>query len=309
MQYATAPRPASILVNINPAYRTHELAYALRQSGCRRARRRQRSRRATTGRWSTRCGPTLPGLERVVFLGTDDWDDAARRRRRRSTVDARRAGGDAGVRRPDQHPVHERHHGLPEGRDADPPQHPQQRVLRRRGLPLHRGRPRVHPRALLPLLRHGARQPRLHDPRRRAWSSRRRRSSPAADARRGRRPSAARASTACRRCSSPSSTIPTSTRYDLSSLRTGIMAGSPCPVEVMKRCVDRHAHGRGHHLLRHDRDVAGLDPDRADDPIDKRVGTVGRVHPHVEVKVVDPDTGRTRRRAASPASSAPAATR
>ena len=51
----------------------------------------------------------------------------------------RAPGGDA-VRRPDQHPVHERHHGLPQGRDAHPPQHPQQRLLRRRGLPLHRGR-------------------------------------------------------------------------------------------------------------------------------------------------------------------------
>ena len=44
--------------------------------------------------------------------------------------------------------------------------------------------------------------------------------------------------TACRRCSSPSSAIPTSPTFDLSSLRTGIMAGSPCPVEVMKQCVD-----------------------------------------------------------------------
>ena len=54
----------------------------------------------------------------------------------------------------------------------------------------------------------------------------------------------------------------------------------------------RDAHGRGHDLLRHDRDVAGVDPDAASTiPIDKRVGSVGRVHPHVEVKVVDPATG------------------
>ena len=49
--------------------------------------------------------------------------------------------------------------------------------------------------------------------------------------------------------------------YDLSSLRTGIMAGSPCPVEVMKRVITRDAHGRGGHLLRDDRDLAGVDPD------------------------------------------------
>ena len=49
--------------------------------------------------------------------------------------------------------------------------------------------------------------------------------------------------------------------YDLSSLRTGIMAGSPCPVEVMKQVMSRHGHARGVDLLRHDRDLAGLHPD------------------------------------------------
>ena len=84
--------------------------------------------------------------------------------------------------------------------------------------------------------------------------------------------------------------------FDLSSLRTGIMAGSPCPVEVMKQVVSAHAHGRGHHLLRHDRDLAGVDPDGASTTRSSmRVGSVGRVHPHVEVKIVDPTTGSARR--------------
>ena len=55
-------------------------------------------------------------------------------------------------------------------------------------------------------------------------------------------------------------------RFDLSSLRTGIMAGSPCPVEVMKQVRLGDAHGRGDDLLRHDRDVTGLDPDRGRRP-------------------------------------------
>ena len=55
--------------------------------------------------------------------------------------------------------------------------------------------------------------------------------------------------------------LPDFASYDLSSLRTGIMAGSPCPVEVMKRVADRDAHDRGHDLLRDDGDVAGVDPD------------------------------------------------
>ena len=106
------------------------------------------------------------------------------------------------------------------------------------GCALHRGRPRVHPRALLPLLRHGARQPRVHDARRGDGACPRPAFEPRATLADGRRTSGARACTACRRCSSPSSRSTTSSRYDLSSLRTGIMAGSPCPVEVMKQCVD-----------------------------------------------------------------------
>ncbi|KAH1282041.1 hypothetical protein KXX11_003987, partial [Aspergillus fumigatus] len=66
----------------------------------------------------------------------------------------------------DQHPVHQRHHRLPQGRDADPPQHPQQRLLHRRGHEAHARGPAVHPGAALPLLRHGAGQPGLPDPRR-----------------------------------------------------------------------------------------------------------------------------------------------
>ena len=72
------------------------------------------------------------------------------------------ARGRAAVRRPDQHPVHVGHDRLPEGRDAVASQHPQQRLLHRRHPRLRRDGPRVHPGAVLPLLRHGARQPGLH---------------------------------------------------------------------------------------------------------------------------------------------------
>jgi fatty-acyl-CoA synthase len=76
-------------------------------------------------------------------------------------------------------------------------------------------------------------------------------------------------------------------RFDLSSLRTGIMAGSPCPIEVMKRCVsDMHmtevtiAYGMT--------ETSPVSTQTStDDPLDRRVGTVGRVHPHVEVKIID----------------------
>ncbi len=86
---------------------------------------------------------------------------------------------------------------------------------------------------------------------------------------------------------------PTFAEHDLSQLRTGIMAGSICPVEVMKRCInDMHmaevsiAYG-----------MTETSPvscqTRADDDLDRRTATIGRVHPHVEIKIVDPATGET----------------
>ncbi|MBV9537414.1 MAG: AMP-binding protein [Acidisphaera sp.] len=75
--------------------------------------------------------------------------------------------------------------------------------------------------------------------------------------------------------------------FDLSSLRTGIMAGAPCPIEVM-----RHAIGRMH--LRDITIAYGMTETSpvstqttSDDPLERRVATVGRVHPHLEVKIID----------------------
>jgi fatty-acyl-CoA synthase len=81
--------------------------------------------------------------------------------------------------------------------------------------------------------------------------------------------------------------------FDLSTLRTGIMAGAPCPVEVMKR-VQSRMHMREVSIVCGMTETSPTSTQTAiDDPLDKRVGTVGRVHPHVEVKIVDPRTGRT----------------
>lgn len=87
--------------------------------------------------------------------------------------------------------------------------------------------------------------------------------------------------------------VPEFESYDLSSLRTGIMAGSPCPVEVMKQVIER--------MNMDDVTIAyGMTETSpvstqtgAYDSIDKRVGSVGRVHPHVEIRVADPETGET----------------
>jgi fatty-acyl-CoA synthase len=80
--------------------------------------------------------------------------------------------------------------------------------------------------------------------------------------------------------------------FDLSSLRTGIMAGSPCPVEVMKK-VQSDMHMSEVTICYGMTETSPVSFQTApDDPVDKRVSTVGRIHPHVEAKVVDPDSGR-----------------
>ena len=187
---------------------------------------------------------------RLARVGSADGRRRARARPRR-----------ARLRRPDQHPVHERHHGLPQGRHAQPPQHPQQRVLRQRGLRPRRARPRLHPRALLPLLRDGHGQPRLHHARRRHG---RPRGGVRARGRARRRAGGAlheplrRADHVHRRAQPPA----------LRRVRPVVAADRDhgrlaVPDRGHEAGHRADAHGRGDHLLRHDRDLAGVDPDRA----------------------------------------------
>ncbi|HEX7102628.1 MAG TPA: AMP-binding protein [Nitrolancea sp.] len=75
--------------------------------------------------------------------------------------------------------------------------------------------------------------------------------------------------------------------FDLSTLRTGIMAGSPCPVEVMKRVQARMNMGEVTICYGMTETSPVSTQTGTDDPFDKRVETVGRVHPHVEVKIID----------------------
>ncbi|HYY22887.1 MAG TPA: AMP-binding protein, partial [Thermoleophilaceae bacterium] len=80
--------------------------------------------------------------------------------------------------------------------------------------------------------------------------------------------------------------------FDLSSLRTGIMAGSPCPVEVMRRVVSE-MHMEEVTICYGMTETSPVSTQTAPgDSLERRVSTVGRVHPHVEIKVLDPATGR-----------------
>ncbi|MFJ6690676.1 linear/branched/unsaturated fatty acid:CoA ligase LbuL [Streptomyces sp. NPDC091294] len=87
--------------------------------------------------------------------------------------------------------------------------------------------------------------------------------------------------------------LPGFATYDLTSLRTGIMAGSPCPVEVMKRVVaEMHMEQVSICYGMTETSPVSLQT-RMDDDLEHRTGTVGRVLPHIEVKIVDPVTGVT----------------
>ncbi|HEY6744868.1 MAG TPA: AMP-binding protein [Mycobacteriales bacterium] len=79
--------------------------------------------------------------------------------------------------------------------------------------------------------------------------------------------------------------------HDLSSLRTGIMAGSPCPVEVMKRVVTDMGMTEVTICYGMTETSPVSTQTRATDDLERRVSTVGQVHPHVEIKIVDPATG------------------
>ena len=87
--------------------------------------------------------------------------------------------------------------------------------------------------------------------------------------------------------------VPEFESYDLSSLRTGIMAGSPCPVEVMKQVIERMNMDEVTIAYGMTETSPVSTQTGANDSIDQRVGSVGRVHPHVEIRVADPETGET----------------
>jgi fatty-acyl-CoA synthase len=87
--------------------------------------------------------------------------------------------------------------------------------------------------------------------------------------------------------------VPGFDSYDLSSLRTGIMAGSPCPVEVMKQVMSRMSMREVSICYGMTETSPVSTQTRVDDSLDRRVSTVGRVGPHLEVKVIEATSGRT----------------
>ena len=290
IQYATA-KIGAIQVNVNPAYRTSELQYALEQSGCRLLVTRTSYLTSEYRAMVDEVAPAVPSLERAIYFDTDDWDellagadavpDAALRARSASLdpddpINIQYTSGTTG--RPKgatlSH-VNILNNAQFVGRgcrytEAD-----------RIGIPV----PFYHCFGMvmgnLAATVHGAA---MVIP------------SPTFDA------GAVLATIEAERLTSlygvPTMFIaelghPDLASTDLSSLRTGIMAGSPCPVEVMKRVIDEMNMAEVTICYGMTETSPVSTQTHADDSIARRTETVGRVHPHVEVKIVDPATGET----------------
>jgi fatty-acyl-CoA synthase len=290
IQYATA-KIGVVLVNINPAYRTHELRYALAHSGCRVLVSAQAHLSSNYREIVAEVEDELPDLERVIFLESPEWDDLMAPAA--DGTDRILADRSAGLHHDDAINIQYTSGttGFPKGATLS-----HANILNngffvgeacaytdedRVCLPV----PLYHCFGMvlgtLACTTHGSAIV-LPGP--------------------GFDPGQVLSTIQREGCTSlygvPTMFIaelayPDLETFDLSSLRTGIMAGSPCPVEVMKQVISD--------MNMSDVTIAyGMTETSpvstqtmATDTIDRRVSTVGRVHPHVEIKIIDPETGET----------------
>ncbi|WP_027859908.1 AMP-binding protein [Marmoricola sp. URHB0036] len=289
-QYASA-KIGAILVNVNPSYRTHEFSYAVNQSGLRMLISAESFKTSDYRSMVEETEDRNPDLERVVYIGTSDWDAllAEGERLPQDAVATRLASLEP------SDPINIQYTsgttGYPKGATLS------HRNILNNGFFVtetinftHEDRlcipvPFYHCFGMvmgnLGCTTHGAT---MVIP------------APGFD------PETTLRAVAEEKCTAlygvPTMFIamqnhPSFADHDLTSLRTGCMAGSICPVEVMKHCVnDMHmaevsiAYG-----------MTETSPvstqTRADDDLDRRTATIGRVHPHVEIKVVNPVSGET----------------
>ncbi|MCW3049416.1 MAG: AMP-binding protein [Solirubrobacterales bacterium] len=286
VQYATA-KLGVILVNVNPAYQTSELSFALRQSGCRALVAAPEFKGSDFVAMVEEVAPSAPDLERTIFLGSDGWDellagaadvDAGRLREASDALECtdpiniQYTSGTTGA--PKGATLSHRNilnNGSFVGRgcrytEADrvcipvPFYHCFGMVMGNLGCTTH-GACMVIPGAAF-------------------------------------EPGAVLDAVETERCTSLYG-VPTMfiaelghagfDERDLSSLRTGIMAGAPCPVHVMREVIARMNMSEVTICYGMTETSPVSTQTSPDDDIERRVSTVGRVHPHVQIKVVDDD--------------------
>lgn len=288
VQYATA-KIGAILVNLNPAYRTGELEYVLRRAGVRMLVAAERFKSSDYAAMIEQVRPNCPALAQVLVLGTPGWEALTR-----TEIDADRLAT-LGAQLSADDPINIQYTsgttGFPKGATLS-----HHNILNngyfvgelcgyterdRICVPV----PFYHCFGMvmgnLASTSHGAA---IVIP------------APSFD------PKATLAAVEAERCTSLYG-VPTmfidmlaeldTAAADLSTLRTGIMAGSPCPVEVMKRVIDRMGMREVCICYGMTETSPVSTQTRRDDDLDRRTATVGRVGPHLEVKIIDPATGLT----------------
>ncbi len=290
VQYATA-KLGVILVNVNPAYRTSELQYALAQSGCRVLVAAPEFKTSDYRAMVAEVRSELPGLETAIFFGSPEWDELIASAASVAPEELARRGAVLTPADPINIQYTSGTTGFPKGATLT------HRNILNNGFLVGEGCGYTESdRVCIPVpfyhcfgmvmgnlacTSHGAA---MIIP------------APAFD------PEATLEAVAQEGCTSlygvPTMFIaeldhPRFAEFDLRSLRTGIMAGSPCPVEVMRRVIDR-MHMTEVGIAYGMTETSPVSTQTAcDDPIEKRVGSVGRVGPHLEVKIVAPAGGET----------------
>ena len=290
-QYATA-KIGAILVNINPAYRTSELEYALKQSGCRFLISAQQYLTSDYASMVDQVKGNLPELGHTIYLGSHEWDVLAG------------GGGGGGVATMDQlrevsasldpdQPINIQYTsgttGFPKGATLS-----HLNILNNGYFVGETCGYTEHDRVCIPVPFYHCFGMVLGNLACTTHGSCMVVPAPGFD------PGLVLQAVEEERCTSLYG-VPTMfiaelghenfNDFDLSSLRTGIMAGSPCPVEVMKRVMSDMSMDQVTIAYGMTETSPVSTQTGAADDIERRVSTVGRVHPHVEVRIVDPESG------------------
>jgi fatty-acyl-CoA synthase len=290
VQYATA-KAGIILVNINPAYRVHELQYALAKSSCRMLIAAAQTRMMDYVSMTEEARPELPELEHAVFFDTPSWDEllAGADGTSPDALQQRSAGLDF------NDPINIQYTsgttGFPKGATLS------HHNILNNGFFVGEGCAITEEdRICVPVPYYhcfGMVMGNLAATSRGACVVL---SSESFD------PGAVLEAIQAERCTAlygvPTMFIaelahPDFDRFDLTSLRTGIMAGAPCPVEVMRQVIDRMHMGEVTICYGMTETSPVSTMTGAHDNLEQRTSTVGSVMPHVEIRVADPDSGKT----------------
>jgi fatty-acyl-CoA synthase len=289
LQYGSA-KLGAILVNINPAYRSHELGYVLRQAGISVLVSAESFKTSDYRAMIEEVRADLTALRQVIYIGTADWDALVSSGQ---SVD-RAALAERGATLAFDDPINIQYTsgttGFPKGATLS------HHNILNNGLFIGAGcRYTAADRVCIPVPFYHCFGMVLGNLACTTHGSCIVIPAPGFD------PGLTLAAVQAERCTSLYG-VPTMfiaelaladfASYDLSTLRTGIMAGSPCPVEVMKRVVSEMHMDEVTICYGMTETSPVSTQTTADDDMERRVSTVGRVHPHVEIKVIDPETGR-----------------